>query len=493
MKIKKNSKHSSIRKKQTKRKSRFLFLLSSFILIFAIGLFIFNLKKNKSSSIDNTIKTISKSSEKVKNTAEIKEDEINEISKIESTSLKSFFISAWYGPLSQDPVQNNIYFQAIRNAGFNNIIMDTYPTSSTNLNLELTAAQNNNISLMLHDPNISLTASSLSFSQSDYYKTVDTTYGNLISDEPNYKNFKDLAKIKDQYLQNVPNKFFYVNLYPNYAAENILYGAQDPKEGTMKYEDYVRSFIKIVKPSVLSYDYYPFPSNGGVNTGYLQNIQFMATEAKMKNLPLWITIQAIGNEGSLRQPNTEDIRWQIFSSLAYGVQGISYFSYGSPQAFGASMYGLIDSKRNQTPLYSAAKNVNTEIRSFEKVFLNYKWEGTLVYSPKTQTANTITENIAQLKGQIKSTPRIKSYSSDRSILIGTFKNDDNKYNKDAFMITNFEEDNLSPANNLSITLKNAKRALIYISGEKKIIDLKEGKLNLTLEAGQGVYAVPLTY
>lgn len=62
------------------------------------------------------------------------------------------------------------------------------------------------------------------------------------------------------------------------------------------------------------------------------------------------------------------LRFEAFSSLAYGAQGILYYTYWyHPNSNVCS--ALLDEKGDKTPAWHAARQVNSEIRAYEEVFL----------------------------------------------------------------------------------------------------------------------------
>jgi hypothetical protein len=77
-------------------------------------------------------------------------------------------------------------------------------------------------------------------------------------------------------------------------------------------------------------------------------------------IPFWTYIQAFASTGDLRQPNYNEIRYQVFSSLAYGCKGLSYFVYTTPPGSGFTGIVLPGGSLN-APLYNSIQSVNAEI------------------------------------------------------------------------------------------------------------------------------------
>ncbi|MFC5407145.1 OmpL47-type beta-barrel domain-containing protein [Cohnella soli] len=126
------------------------------------------------------------------------------------------------------------------------------------------------------------------------------------------------------------------------------------------YEDYVYRWAN-KRPDVLMFDYYPFRLGGGINEdGYYNNLEIIRRQALAAEIDFWSYIQSVGEEGSLRQPNENELMYQVYTNLAYGAKGINYFLYqnwsGSP-----FVGGLILPDGSKSALYHSAKNINAGV------------------------------------------------------------------------------------------------------------------------------------
>jgi len=79
-------------------------------------------------------------------------------------------------------------------------------------------------------------------------------------------------------------------------------------------------------------------------------------KAVESGLPFLNTIQACTWTPAMRVPNGDELAWLVYTSLAYGAQGISYFVYYSPGIQGA----MANDDTGTTPLYDAASRLNRE-------------------------------------------------------------------------------------------------------------------------------------
>lgn len=172
--------------------------------------------------------------------------------------------------------------------------------------------------------------------------------GFYLDDEPSTQAFPAIADIERAIRQATDRTLSYVNLFPNYATPEQL-GAPD-------YDAYLDQFVAAVNPPFLSFDFYPFMSDGTTFPGYFANWASVRRASLRAGIPSWVFIQSIAYP-SRRRPTEAELRWQINVSLAYGCTGIQYFCYWSPGGtFGP---GLISRDGERTPLYDAARRINT--------------------------------------------------------------------------------------------------------------------------------------
>lgn len=184
-------------------------------------------------------------------------------------------------------------------------------------------------------------------------------YGYYLRDEPGANLFPGLAITADLVHQAAPGKWAYINLFPNYANAEQL--------GTTSYEDYLEKFVSTCHPTQLSYDHYALMDNGSLGGGYWNNLEQMRAVAKKHNLPFWNIVLAVGHF-SFREPTAADLRFEVFSSLAYGARGIAYFEYIAPQV-GNYRGAAIDQFGHPTPTWGNLQNVNLQIQKLAPTLL----------------------------------------------------------------------------------------------------------------------------
>jgi hypothetical protein len=178
-------------------------------------------------------------------------------------------------------------------------------------------------------------------------------YAYHITDEPNASQFPALGRLVAYLRQRDPAHLAYINLFPTYASNEQL----GTKGGVASaYQEHLRRYVEQVKPALISYDHYQFALKG--DTGqYFLNLAMIRQACLEARVPFLNIVQACTwAPASMRIPNTNELRYLVFTTLAYGAQGISYYVYAHPGHFGsiASLDGT------PGPLYHALKFYNRE-------------------------------------------------------------------------------------------------------------------------------------
>jgi hypothetical protein len=173
-----------------------------------------------------------------------------------------------------------------------------------------------------------------------------------LADEPNAADFPGLGRLVAYLRERDPNHFAYINLFPIYASNKQLGTSGPPVQA---YQEYLRRFIEEVKPSFISYDHYHFFKTGD-GEQYFLNLELIRRAAGENSLPFLNIIQASTIEKSWRLVNPNELRWLVYTTLAYGGRGISYFLYWGPLAYGGLYQGGV-----RTPLVDTVTVLNKEM------------------------------------------------------------------------------------------------------------------------------------
>jgi hypothetical protein len=184
--------------------------------------------------------------------------------------------------------------------------------------------------------------------------------GYYLRDEPNIREFPGLSIVAEAFQEISPQKIPYINLYPNYATVNQL--------GTENYWEYVEHYVNTVNPPIISYDHYALMENELLRDGYFTNLEAMRWASVKYKRPFWNVILSTAHF-NYRELSATDIRFQVFTTLAYGGKGISYFTYFAPRSSNCRM-APIDQFGNRTPTWSYIQSMNFMVQMLAPILLN---------------------------------------------------------------------------------------------------------------------------
>jgi hypothetical protein len=177
-------------------------------------------------------------------------------------------------------------------------------------------------------------------------------YAYFITDEPNATNFPALGKLVAHLRERDPAHLAYINLFPTYASNEQLGNQGD---ATTAYQAHLRQFIDLVKPALISYDHYQFTADGDSGQ-YFLNLSLVRRAAQDAGLPFLNIVQAATWTPSMRAPKPDEMRFLVYTTLAYGAQGLSYYVYCCAGHTG----GIANPDGTPTPLYATLKTLNRE-------------------------------------------------------------------------------------------------------------------------------------
>ncbi len=177
-------------------------------------------------------------------------------------------------------------------------------------------------------------------------------YSYYLIDEPNASRFPEFGRLVAYLREKDPARMAYINLFPTYATNEQLGNTGDV---VTAYTEHLQQFVDIVKPDLISYDHYHFTARGD-NAQYFLNLGLIREAALKAGVPFLNIVQACSWTPSMRVPSTNEVRWLVNTSLAYGAQGISYYVYSHVNHEGA----LATLDGEPTLLYHGLKNVNRD-------------------------------------------------------------------------------------------------------------------------------------
>ena len=229
------------------------------------------------------------------------------------------------------------------------------------------------------------------------FKAHPALAGYYLRDEPPASAFDGLGAWAKRIAAVDSEHPCYLNLFPNYATAEQL--------GTATYPEYVAQFIAKIPVKYVSFDHYPIVGDS-LRQEWYENLEQVGSAAQKAGKPFWAFALAVAHN-PYPIATLEHLRLQVFSNLAYGAQGIQYFTYWTSKSevwnFHEAPIG-VDGKK--TAVYDRVKQVNDEIRSLSPVFMHSKVlhlghtntlpRGTRTYKPDAPIAAIKTEGTGAL-------------------------------------------------------------------------------------------------
>lgn len=324
------------------------------------------------------------------------------------------------------------------------------------------------------------------------YKDSPAFAGHVAYDEPSSVLYDQIKHVGDYYAEALPGKEYYVNLLPSVGKVQC---------GEDSFEEYVEKFITTTNPSVVSYDKYSLLTHPNglprLAPDHLYCLETVATLAKKYNIPFYNFMLTMGHWSYRTPKNYDDLAWQLYTSMAYGVEGAQTFTYWTTMSMGEQItHGLVDWYGNRTQTWYSMQQLISEVRAMEDVYLNFDWQETMTYQADPDEENAMFE---LLKYEIAATSDTKnpiagvaSVSGDGDLLMGRFTGKD-AGDKDinAYMLVNPADPENNVTLNAAIKFEGASRVLVYKKGRSAVYDLKKGVYNATVGSGEGQFVIPL--
>jgi len=311
--------------------------------------------------------------------------------------------------------------------------------------------------------------------------------GVLVWDEPRPEDMEKVAEVVAWVKETYPHTLVYSNGFPADLA-------------------YYEKFIKVIQPDILVMDTYPHgkkisdPAGTGLQDNYYKIMSDTREAARKVDIPYWVFIQAY-EAGGRRYPSESDLRMQVFSSLAYGVTGIAYFTFDHAFERGLLVSDDVEDRLGGEPtdLYYDVKFVNEEVLNVGKA-LRYLTNIGVRYVPGKHVVgdnvvrNAVPQGIEAYEGGacgVEAVKRItvKDYGRSKNAMIGFFEDSiDDKY----FMLVNLCHGPNMRAQDckstVTIEFSPSVKAVARLSrhtGTPELLTVKDGQLQITLLGGTG--------
>ena len=296
-------------------------------------------------------------------------------------------------------------------------------------------------------------------------------WGYMLRDEPSASNFSELRIEVDAFCLARPGKLALINLFPNYCDLNRL--------GTGSYEEYVAKFMEEVRPDVLCMDHYPlFKSGHDGRQAYCDNLDVMRRFSLANNVPFWNFFNTMPF-GPHTDPTEAQLRWQVYTSLAYGAKGVLYFCYYTPLGDEFPKGGAIIGRDGRpTRHYDQAKRINAELKNLGQFLMKATSTGICRLQPEDDPAQVLADTPLKTISRAPEDP-------PNDYLIGTFKLTDGRT---GVMINNYRPEYTAwPTIEFSADLGRVTEVSKKTGREGLVLDDSPDMagLQLSLDAGDG--------
>lgn len=337
--------------------------------------------------------------------------------------------------------------------------------------------------------------------ETDYtlYPAVDMIN---IWDEPGSAHFGEVATRIEKYYALYENlgktaPTMYVNLDPAFHTSHQSLGVEDNiRVYAQKFADEV--LTKVQGRKIISTDIYPLMSSSdgshfSILSTWLANMESLKEVAVASGAEFMMFVQNYSETNRRDIMSKADLSFQIYTDMAFGINGFSYFTYRqSALNFGG---GCVSKDESCTPFdnYYWAQEINSEISSFDHVFLAFdEWKGVMTLNGTNNLESEGEEynnDCFVLEHPVTKLDCAKSVSATEDTIIGQFGD---REGRAGLMVVNFNDPLENLEDTVSFEFESANRALVYRNGVRKVYEVKDNKLSLNLGVGEGVFVIPLS-
>lgn len=214
-------------------------------------------------------------------------------------------------------------------------------------------------------------------------------------------NLPNYPELYDKLVRQI-GTFSYFNLLP--------ITDMDKKDQYIAYLDEV---FETVNPNYLSYDKYPFErANRGKEDCYFWNLAIVREYAQEHKVPFWTYAQC-GDQWYLTTdteeywPDEGQFDWQLNTNLAFGAQGLQFYTLievpGSAKAesqpYDSYRSGLIGILGNKTQWYYYLEEISKHIDAIDEVLMNSVNKGVIASGEKATWATSLCSDKTMIQGK----------------------------------------------------------------------------------------------
>ena len=161
-------------------------------------------------------------------------------------------------------------------------------------------------------------------------KNENGFFGYMMQDEPSVPEIIERQKEIERLITVDSSHVFYINLL-SYQRQDWFEKSTQAKTFT----EYLKA-LSATSCQYLSFDYYPI-TTAGIRPTWYYNLEMVRQESLASGKPFWGFVLSVPHNVPFTPgtyyptPTLASLRLQVYSNLAYGAQGIQYFTYWTPK------------------------------------------------------------------------------------------------------------------------------------------------------------------
>lgn len=332
------------------------------------------------------------------------------------------------------------------------------------------------------------------------YSKHSAFYGVLLRDEPNYKMFKAIGEVTNAVKAYKDDTFVMCNLYPlSDSFDTMKFYCESPEDAISAYKTYINTYLEETGNDYIMCDSYPMAVSSGKSTLkplHLAGAQIMAEIAKEQGKEVYLVIQSCSwsNNGirKTRAITEEDLYWQWYTSLGFGIKKIAYYTYlrrEGNQTTGEYFddgTSFMSSSGELTPVYTWAKNVHEKMDKLNSVISNFEYVGVNYFlSQPTPCSYSFLGGVEQ-----SNFANIENCDVSSSSILMIFEMYDKTKEQYGYLIINACDPYFESTLTANIKFSSSQAVSIYNKGENSQSMLKDGVYSVSLSSGQAVFVLP---
>jgi len=206
------------------------------------------------------------------------------------------------------------------------------------------------------------------------------TYGFFVGDEPSLDEVNYFISALRILKEEMPDLTPFGNVVPYWGGCDYEFAVG---RGERFFDDVVDKILSESAAPLLGYDYYAQCLQEGYNSqvgidAYFYGLDKFRELTQKHNVPFYVSLLSVGH-WCFRIPTEDDIRWQIYTSIAHGAKGILWF-YVHQSEYESSFRGgpFFGKEQIKTEMFDYIKRQQHIFNNYFKDTLD-KMEMTAVY------------------------------------------------------------------------------------------------------------------